>query len=125
MRYVSTPGAPISRAPLSQAVISRGLVFTSGIVGVHPETGTLAASVEEQARQALRNLGEILRAAGSGFERLTKVTILLVDIGDYATVNGVYTEFVLDSYPARSAFQAVLPAPDILVEIEAVAELNE
>lgn len=124
MRHVKTPRAPVSAAPLSQAVRSRGLVFTAGIVGIDPELGTMVDGPEGQMRQAIGNLGAVLAEAGSALDRVIKVTLFLQDIRDYGAVNRVYEQLFAPPYPARSAVQVVPPNPDILVEIEAVAEAD-
>jgi 2-iminobutanoate/2-iminopropanoate deaminase len=124
MTYVRTPSAPISSAPLSQAVRSGHLVFTAGVVGARPEDGVLEDDVRAQARQAFRNLAAILTAAGSGIERAVKVTIYLRDASDYSVVNEVYDEFFVAPYPARSTVQAPAPNPMVLVEIEMVGEVS-
>ena len=124
MRHIMTAGAPVSTAPLSQAVRSRGLVFTAGIVGIDPTAGTMPDGPQAQMRQAIKNLSAVLSAAGSGLDRVVKVTIFLRDVRDYAVINAVYEEFFVAPYPARSAVQVVLPNPSIQVEIEAVAEAD-
>jgi 2-iminobutanoate/2-iminopropanoate deaminase len=121
LEYVSTPKAPQSRAPLSQAVISDGLVFTAGLVGVNPRTGQLAEGVEAQTRQTLDNLDAVLTAAGSSLMHTIKVTIFVRDVGLLSQVNTVYGEFFTRPWPARSALEARMADDKILVEIEAVA----
>ena len=124
MRHVRTLRAPVSAAPLSQAVRSGGFVFTAGIVGVDPGLGTLAEGPEEQMRQAIANLNAILVEAGSALDRIVKVTLFIQDMRDYGVINEVYEQSFAAPYPARTAVQAVPPKPDILVEIEAVAEVG-
>jgi len=124
LRHVTTASAPVSRAPLSQAVRSGNLVFTAGIVGARPDNGVLEDDVRAQTRQALQNLAAILTAAGSRIERAVKVVIFLRDASDYNAVNEVYDEFFVPPYPARSTIQAPAPNPSVLVEIEIVAEVD-
>ena len=117
---ISTDGAPAAAGAYSQAVRAGDLVFTAGQLGSDPATGTLAEGIGAQAEQALRNLSAILDAAGSGLDRLVKVTVYLADIGDWPALNEVYTRIVPQPFPARSAF-AVRDLPlGALVEIEAV-----
>jgi len=100
-------------------------VFTAGQLGIDPATGEFASDdVGGQAAQALANLGAILDAAGSGLDRLVKVTVFLADIGDWPAVNEVYARVIPEPFPARSAF-AVRDLPKgARVEIEAVATVG-
>jgi 2-iminobutanoate/2-iminopropanoate deaminase len=122
---ISTEGAPPAAGPYSQAIRAGDLVFTAGQLGLDPATGDLAGEgVAEQAERALRNLAAILEAAGSGMDRLVKVTVYLADIGDWPAVNEVYARLVPEPFPARSAF-AVRDLPKAArVEIEAVATVG-
>lgn len=119
---VSTEKAPAAVGAYSQAIKANGFVFTAGQLGLDPETGKLVeGGIEQQARQALKNLGAILEAAGASFDSVVKVTVFLADIEDFAAMNRVYKEFCADPPPARSAI-AVRDLPlGGLVEIEAVA----
>lgn len=119
---IHTDAAPAAAGPYSQAIRAGDLVFTAGQLGLDPATGEFAGpDVAAQAERALRNLEAILQAAGSGMDRLVKVTVFLADIGDWPAVNEVYARFVPEPYPARSAF-AVRDLPrGARVEIEAVA----
>lgn len=119
---ISTEEAPPAAGPYSQAIRAGDLVFTAGQLGLDPGTGEMAGEgVAEQAERALRNLAAILEAAGSGMDRLVKVTVYLADIGDWPAVNEVYARLVPEPFPARSAF-AVRDLPKAArVEIEAVA----
>lgn len=119
---ISTDGAPAAAGPYSQAIRAGDLVFTAGQLGVDPSTGEFASSdVSGQAERALGNLAAILAAAGSGMDRLVKVTVFLADIADWPAVNEVYARLVPEPFPARSAF-AVRDLPKgARVEIEAVA----
>jgi 2-iminobutanoate/2-iminopropanoate deaminase len=118
---ISTSDAPAVAGPYSQAIRAGDLVFTAGQLGTDPATGEMAEAVGEQAERALANLAAILGAAGSGMDRLVKVTVYLADIGDWPAVNEVYARAVPEPFPARSAF-AVRDLPKgAKVEIEAVA----
>ena len=118
---ISTDAAPAAAGPYSQAIRAGDLVFTAGQLGMDPAVGELAADVTGQAERALRNLEAILAAAGSGLDRLVKVTVYLADIGDWPAVNEVYAALVPEPYPARSAFAVKDLPKGALVEIEAVA----
>jgi 2-iminobutanoate/2-iminopropanoate deaminase len=119
---ISTDGAPAAAGPYSQAIRAGDLVFTAGQLGLDPGTGELAADdVAGQAERALANLAAILEAAGSGMDRLLKVTVFLADIGDWPAVNEVYARLVPEPFPARSAFAVKDLPKGARVEIEAVA----
>jgi len=124
-RVISTDGAPAAVGAYSQAIVAGDLVFTAGQLGVDPATGEFSASdVSGQAEQALANLAAILEAAGSGLDRLVKVTVFLADIGDWPALNEVYGRVIPEPFPARSAF-AVRDLPKgARVEIEAVATVR-
>ena len=121
---ISTDGAPAAAGPYSQAIRAGGLVFTAGQLGMDPPSGELAPDIAAQAKRALRNLEAILIAAGSGLDRLVKVTVYLADIGDWPAVNEVYAAILPEPYPARSAFAVKDLPKSALVEIEAVATVG-
>lgn len=119
---IRTDAAPAAAGPYSQAIRTADLVFTAGQLGTDPATGEFAGDgVAAQAEQALANLAAILEAAGSGLDRLVKVTVFLAEIGDWPAVNEVYARVVPEPYPARSAFAVKDLPKGALVEIEAVA----
>ena len=122
---ISTDAAPAAAGPYSQAIRAGELVFTAGQLGIDPATGELAGDdVQVQADRALANMRAILEAAGSGLDRLVKVTVYLADIADWPAVNEVYAREVPQPFPARSAF-AVRDLPKgARVEIEAVATVE-
>lgn len=116
-----TDKAPKAIGPYVQAVEANGFIFTSGQLGLNPETGTLQEGIEAQANQVMKNLQSVLENAGSDFSKVVKTTILLSDIGDFATVNEIYGSYFGGEFPARSAYQiATLPLGG-LIEIELVA----
>ena len=119
---ISTDAAPAAAGPYSQAIRAGELVFTAGQLGIDPATGELIGDdVQAQADRSLANVRAILEAAGSGLDRLVKVTVYLANIADWPAVNEVYAREVPQPFPARSAF-AVRDLPKgARVEIEAVA----
>ena len=121
---ISTDGAPAAAGPYSQAIRAGDLVFTAGQLGMDPASGELAPDIAGQAKRALRNLEAILTAAGSGLDRLVKVTVYLAEIGDWPAVNEVYAAILPEPYPARSAFAVKDLPKSALVEIEAVATVG-
>jgi reactive intermediate/imine deaminase len=123
--YIDTPRAPRPKAPIAQAVRSGNLVFVSGITPFTLELTLAKGDFRAQMRQTLQNVGAILEAAGSGFDRVVKCTVILARREDWLTMNEIYSEFFVSGrYPARTAFQAPLPHPDFLVEVECVAEVS-
>ncbi len=118
---ISTTNAPGAVGPYVQAVKTGGMVYCSGQLGIDVEAGKLAETVEEQAHCAMKNVGAVLKEAGSDYSRIVKTTIFLADMGDFAKVNEVYKSYFEGSYPARSCVQvAALPLGG-LVEIECIA----
>jgi len=122
-RQVVTSDAPAAIGPYSQAIITEGkLVFTAGQLGLDPATGQFAGNAAvDQARQALRNLTAILKAAGTGPENVVKTTLFLANMEDFAAVNQVYAEVFFDPPPARSAVEVASLPRNALVEIECIA----
>jgi 2-iminobutanoate/2-iminopropanoate deaminase len=119
---ISTDAAPAAAGPYSQAIRAGDLVFTAGQLGLDPNSGEfVGADVAAQAEAALRHVGAILEAAGSGLDRLVKVTVFLAEIEDWPAVNEVYARLVPEPYPARSAFAVKDLPKGARVEIEAVA----
>ncbi|KAB5530779.1 hypothetical protein PDJAM_G00138830 [Pangasius djambal] len=124
-RIINTAAAPAAIGPYSQAVVVDRTMYISGQLGMDAATGQLVAGgVQAQAKQALINMGEILKAAGCGYENVVKTTVLLADMKDFNNVNDVYKQFFSSNFPARAAYQVAALPRDGLVEIEAVAVLG-
>ena len=118
---IATNNAPAAIGPYSQAILANGFIYTSGQIPLNPETGTIEAdSIEAQAEQAIKNIGEILKAAGTDFSKVVKTTCFLAHISDFAAFNSVYEKYFV-SKPARSCFEVSALPKGALVEIEAVA----
>lgn len=118
---LSTPKAPAAIGPYSQGIDTGSLVFTSGQLPIHPESGQMPEGPAAQARQSMENVRAVLEAAGSSFAKAVKVTIFLQNMEHFAAVNEVYAEFFQERFPARSCVQVARLPKDALVEIEAVA----
>ena len=115
-------GAPPPLAPYSVVTEAQGLVFISGQIAIHPQTGETPEAVTDQAALILGNIGDILGELGLGYSDIVKTTVFLTDIRDFAAVNGVYGSFFDDAPPARSAVGvAALPLAGLKIEIEAIA----
>ncbi|MGY5341471.1 RidA family protein [Paenibacillus glucanolyticus] len=118
---ISTNQAPGAIGPYSQAVEINGLVYTSGQLGLNPETGEFGEGVQEQTKLSLSNVKAILEAAGTSLDQVVKTTVFLKDMNDFAAVNEVYGSFFAEPYPARSAVEVARLPKDGLVEIEVIA----
>jgi 2-iminobutanoate/2-iminopropanoate deaminase len=125
---VNTPHAPAAIGPYSQGTICRSgsnLLFTAGQIALNPVSGELVGdTVEAQARQVLENLRAIIEAAGGSMGSVLKVTIYMKNMQDYAKINKVYATYFDELPPARSAVEVSRLPRDVLVEMEAVAELE-
>ena len=120
MKVIATDKAPGAIGPYSQGYISNGFVFTSGQIPVDPETGEVPSSIEEQAAQSCKNVGALLEAAGSDFDKVIKTTCFLSDMADFAAFNAVYAEY-FTSKPARSCVAVKALPKGVKCEIEAIA----
>ena len=121
MNTIETDLAPKAIGPYSQGVVANGFLYTSGQIPLNPQTNAIEASgIEEQAEQTIKNIGEILKAAGSDFSKVVKTTCFLAHISDFAAFNAVYERYFA-SKPARSCFEVAALPKNALVEIEAVA----
>ncbi len=119
---VSTIHAPAAIGPYNQAVIYDQLVFCSGQIGLHPETGEMAGpETDQQMKQVMKNLGEVLKASGSEWEKVLKCTIYLADMDDFAAVNDMYSEFFPVEPPAREAVAVKTLPKNARVEVSCIA----
>ncbi|MDD4321224.1 MAG: RidA family protein [Acidaminococcaceae bacterium] len=119
---IATKNAPGAIGPYSQGIKANGFIFISGQMPLDPSTGEFAeGGIENQTKQVLLNVKNILEAAGSEIDKVVKTTVFLKDIADFAAMNGVYSEFFKKDCPARSAFQVVALPKDAALEIEVIA----
>ena len=122
MEKVATQFAPAAIGPYSQAIKVGDFVFTSGQIPLDPATGAMVgATIEEQTEQVMQNLGAVLKAAGSGFEKAIKTTCFLANIADFAAFNGVYAKYFTEK-PARSCVAVKDLPKGALVEVEVIAK---
>ena len=120
---VYTDKAPAAIGPYSQAMILNGVLFTSGQIPVDPATGEISGdTIETQAEQVMKNLGEVLKEAGSSFEKAVKTTCFLADMGDFAKFNEVYAKYFVNK-PARSCVAVKTLPKNVLCEVEVIAEV--
>ena len=122
MIKIHTDRAPAAVGPYSQAVVSNGMVYTSGQIAINPATNTVEAQDRKgQTEQIMKNLGEVLRTAGSSFEKAVKTTCYLADMDDFAAFNEVYGKY-FTSLPARSCVAVKTLPKNVLAEVEVIAE---
>ena len=119
---ISTQDAPQAIGPYSQAVKANGFVFTSGQIAIDPATQlVVAGDVAAQTERVLRNLSEILEAAGSGLGKVVRCTVFLKNMNDFAVMNEVYGKYFSSATPARSTVEVARLPKDVLVEIDVIA----
>lgn len=122
MKVISTEKAPAAIGPYSQAMVIKGVLFTSGQIPLNPQTGEIqGTTIEEQAEQVMKNLGAVLEAAGSSYEKAIKTTCFLADMGDFAAFNEMYGKYFTGK-PARSCVAVKTLPKNVLCEVEVIAE---
>ena len=121
MKVIATEKAPGAIGPYSQGFLTNGFVYTSGQIPVNPADGTIPEGIAAQAEQSCKNVGAILEAGGSGFDKVVKTTCFLADIADFAAFNEVYAKF-FTSKPARSCVAVKDLPKGVLCEVAAIAE---
>ncbi len=123
LKKVATANAPSAIGPYSQAIVCGNLVFTSGQIPLIPESGEMVVGgIEAQAEQVMKNLGAVLAAAGSSYEKAIKTTCFLADMNDFAAFNAVYAKYFTEK-PARSCVAVKTLPKGALVEVEVIATL--
>ena len=122
MIVLETKNAPGAIGPYSQAYEVNGFIFTSGQIPVNPVNGEVPEGISAQAEQSCKNVGAILEAAGSGFEKVFKTTCFLADIADFAAFNEVYAKYFTEK-PARSCVAVKDLPKGVLAEVEVIAEI--
>ena len=124
LKKVATEKAPAAIGPYSQAIIVDKMVFTSGQIPLNPATGTVVGEdIKEQAELVMKNLGEILKEAGTDYTKVVKTTCFLADMSDFAAFNEVYAKYFTEK-PARSCVAVKTLPKDVLCEVEAIAYLG-
>ncbi len=124
MEIIATEKAPEALGPYSQAYVHDGILYSAGQLGIVPETGELASdTIEGQTEQACKNIGEVLKEAGTDFSHVLKTTCLLADIADFGAFNEVYAKYFV-SKPARSCFAVKEIPKGALCEIEVIAAVK-
>ena len=123
MKIIATNEAPAAIGPYSQGMITGDLVYTSGQIPVDPKTGAIAGdTIETQAEQSLKNVKAVLEAGGASLDSIVKTTCFIADMADFAAFNAVYARYITNA-PARSCVAVKTLPKNVLVEIEAIAEI--
>ena len=118
---ISTDKAPAAIGPYSQAIEVNGMVYTSGVIPVGPETGDIHEDSQAQAKQAFTNLSHLLEAAGTSMDNVVKTTVFIKEMNDFGAINEVYATFFNGAYPARSCVEVARLPKDVMLEVEAIA----
>ncbi|HUK26701.1 MAG TPA: RidA family protein [Terriglobales bacterium] len=119
---IATKDAPQAIGPYSQAIRANGFIFVSGQVAIDPATQqVISGDVAAQTERVLKNLAGILKAAGSGLEKVARSTVFLKNMGDFAAMNEVYGRYFSATPPARSTVEVARLPKDVLVEIDVIA----
>ncbi len=125
IKAIHTNKAPAAIYPYSQAMVANGFIFCSGQIGLNPKNGNLVVGLENQTRQVINNLKEVLKASDSDLDFVVKTTIYLKNISDFMSVNSIYGEYFSTHKPARSTFEVAALPKGALIEIDAIAIKKE
>ena len=119
-KVISTDKAPAAIGPYSQAIEVNGMVFTSGVIPVDPQTGVIPATIEEQANQAFSNLKNLIGASGATIDKVIKTTVFIKEMNDFGKINEIYATYFKEPFPARSCVEVARLPKDVMLEVEAV-----
>jgi len=122
-KIISSENVAKAIGPYSHATTANGFIFLSGQLGLTPSGNFISNDIQAQTKQALDNIGEVLKAAGSSYDKVVKTTILLKNIEDFPKVNEVYGKYFPTNPPARATYAVAALPKDGLIEIEAIAKL--
>ncbi len=121
-KVISTPKAPAAVGPYSQAILSGGTLYASGQIAIDPKTSILVGNtIDEQTKQVMTNIGEVLKAAGYTFKDVVKATIFITDMNSFGVVNKIYGEYFTENPPARSCVEVSALPKGALIEVEVIA----
>lgn len=125
MKIVATENAPKALGPYSQGYVHNGILYSAGQIAINPATDAIeAAEITEQTEQVCKNLGAVLDAAGTSFDKVLKTTCFLADMADFAAFNEVYAKY-FTSKPARSCVAVKTLPKNVLCEVELIAVVEE
>lgn len=119
-KVISTDKAPAAIGPYSQAIEVNGIVFTSGVIPVDPQTGVIPSTIEEQANQAFSNLRNLIEASGATIDKVVKTTVFIKEMNDFAKINEIYASYFKEPFPARSCVEVARLPKDVMLEVEAI-----
>lgn len=120
-KLISTDKSPAAIGPYNQGIVANGFLFTSGQLPIHPVTGEVPSSIEEQTIQVLDNLKAIIEAAGTTMDNVVKCTVYIQNMSDFAVMNQIYSTYFPNNPPARACVEISKIAKNALVEIDAIA----
>lgn len=120
-KIISTKKSPSAIGPYNQGIVARGFLYTSGQLPIHPETGEIPQTLEDQTKQVLENLKAIIEASGSTMGDVVKCTVYLQDMNDFVTMNNIYANYFPKNPPARVCVEVSKMAKNALIEIDAIA----
>ena len=123
MKEIKTNNAPLAIGPYSQAVVTNNMVFTSGQIPTNYLTGEIPEGIEAQANQVFINLKNLLETSGTSMDKVVKTTVFIKNMEDFSALNNIYETYFKQPYPARSCVEVSKLPKDVLVEIEAIAEI--
>ena len=121
-KVIVTDKAPAAIGPYSQAIEADGFIFASGQIPIDPATGNIPEGIEAQAKQALTNVSNLMKAAGLSMDNVIKTSVFIKDMNDFAKVNEIYATFFTGDYPARSCVEVARLPKDVLIEVEVIAK---
>ena len=121
-KVISTTNAPAAIGPYSQAIEANGFVFASGQIPVNPETGEIPEGIEAQAEQVMKNVKNLLEAAGTSVDQVVKTGVFIKNMDDFATINGIYAKYFAIDCPSRSCVEVARLPKDVLLEVETIVE---
>ncbi len=123
-KVISTTKAPAAIGPYSQAIEINNMVYTSGVIPINPEDGSIVeGDIKVQAERVLNSLSALLKDCGSGLDNVIKTTVFIKNMNDFAAMNEVYAQYFTNNCPARSCVEVARLPKDVLIEIEAIASL--
>jgi 2-iminobutanoate/2-iminopropanoate deaminase len=124
-KQIQTDKAPLAIGPYSQAIRAGNMVFVSGQIPIDPATGEILQGIERQAVQVMENIRSVLAAAGASFSDVVKTTVFVRDLNDFARVNEIYARYFEAPFPARACVEVSRLPKDVLVEVEALAVVDQ
>ena len=119
-KVIVSEKSPAAIGPYSQAIEVNGMVFTSGVIPVDPQTGVIPATIEEQANQAFSNLKNLIEASGATIDKVIKTTVFIKEMNDFGKINEIYATYFKEPFPARSCVEVARLPKDVMLEVEAV-----